>query len=691
MRSLFLKIALVLVLAFINNSLALANSQVLDSLNKLKQSGDFKKQQAAYIGLAQYYFGKDSLKSEQNLKKVLSNIGAIPNEYLTEILNLKITFYDRYNKIDDIITTVKIALEEAEKRKDSSLIAHCHKQLSLNYYKKYDYELASKHLNKASEIYESLNDLKSIGSVILQKGRIEYAKGNYTKAMEKALKAADIFKATDQNRQLAVTYLQLGNMHYFLSELNQASNYYELSTDYYLLANDSIGWAISYSNLGLIKLVQDSFSKALEIQYKALPQIIKSKREISIGNTYHYMGECYIGLNQADSAEKYIRESAIISKKSKYYIGHSFDNVSFGKIALLRNDIDSAIYFGKIAAKVLDSIKNFELEKEISLFFSKCYEKKGDIQSAFEHLKHYQSIRDSLDFNQKDIKSKASTEQSKIERAEYELKLSKQRELIKMQENKNQQFLIIILSIITIVSIFFAALIATTNRKNKSLNIQLKDKQKLLEVELTNKQALLKEIHHRVKNNLQIISSMLSIQSKYVEDETMHSIIKESQNRIKSMALIHESLYKREKDEHSLFSAYVKELIPNLINTYHVDESKISLTMEVEDIELSLDDSIPCGLIINEIVSNSLKHAFPDGKEGRISIKMHKEGENIHLLIADNGVGFPDKKTPNSDDSFGFLLIESLLSQLEAKVKINTKKGVSYHINWQAKVDKMLD
>src|SRR5690606_35430772 len=130
-----------------------------------------------------------------------------------------------------------------------------------------------------------------------------YAKGNYAEAMRKAFESTEIFKEVDQNLQLAHAYMQMGNIHYFLQSYEKASHYYGLASDYYLMTKDSIGWAFSYSNLGLVKIEQDSFKLGLKIQLNVLPIIQKSGREISVSNTYHYIGIAYLGLKQLDSAE----------------------------------------------------------------------------------------------------------------------------------------------------------------------------------------------------------------------------------------------------------------------------------------------------------------------------------------------------------------------------------------------------
>ncbi len=284
----------------------------------------------------------------------------------------------------------------------------------------------------------------------------------------------------------------------------------------------------------------------------------------------------------------------------------------------------------------------------------------------------------------------ASNQRAKLESAEYELKLARQKGEQQAIENKRQQQFIIAISIIAFLLIFFVIGLVMTNRRNRSLHKQLVENRDTIEHELITKKALLKEIHHRVKNNLQIISSMLSIQSQYTNDSRLDEVIGECRSRIVSMSLIHESLYKKEDDEKSLFSNYIKQLMPQLIDTYHIDKSKIDLKMNIEEFELSLDDSVPCGLLINEIVSNSLKHAFPDGTNGRIDLKMFKDGRNMVLQISDNGVGLKKEVDPESQDTFGFLLIYTLAAQLEATIVISREGGVAFDIRWETKMDKLL-
>jgi two-component sensor histidine kinase len=198
---------------------------------------------------------------------------------------------------------------------------------------------------------------------------------------------------------------------------------------------------------------------------------------------------------------------------------------------------------------------------------------------------------------------------------------------------------------------------------------------------LQEKEILLKEVHHRVKNNLQVISSILNLQSSYVKDEGTLSILKESQNRIKSMAFIHESLYQTKDFSSINFSEYIINLSQNLIHSYSNFDREIKLNLDIQNVFLNLDLAIPCGLIINEIVSNALKHAFVEKKEGgEVSIKMKIVEDDLILLIGDNGKGLPKHIDYRNTESLGLQLVVILTDQLSGTIELHLEKGTNYSI-----------
>lgn len=215
--------------------------------------------------------------------------------------------------------------------------------------------------------------------------------------------------------------------------------------------------------------------------------------------------------------------------------------------------------------------------------------------------------------------------------------------------------------------------------------------EKQIKASLREKEVLLKEIHHRVKNNMQVISSLLNLQSSRVKDKNVFEMFKKSRDRIRSMALIHEKLYQSKDFARIDLAQYVQGLTVHLFHSYNVDSNVIKLKTEMEDISLDINTAIPCGLIINELVTNSLKHAFPElnsrqGKHkttGEILISIHSDEKDlITLMVADNGVGLPKDFDSKEVKSLGLQLVNDLVEQLEGSIKLQKKRGTLFKITF---------
>lgn len=201
---------------------------------------------------------------------------------------------------------------------------------------------------------------------------------------------------------------------------------------------------------------------------------------------------------------------------------------------------------------------------------------------------------------------------------------------------------------------------------------------------LKEKEVLLKEVHHRVKNNMQVISSILNLQSSYVTDSYALNLLKESQNRIKTMAYIHESLYQNKTFSSINFSEYITTLTNNILHSYTASIQKVKLVMDLQKIILNLDISIPAGLIINELVTNAIKHAFNDEKEGNIYINLNSKDNVLFLEVSDDGSGFPAEVDFKNTNSLGLQLVNTLIEQLNGTIELKKyhQKGTSFFINF---------
>jgi PAS domain S-box-containing protein len=208
--------------------------------------------------------------------------------------------------------------------------------------------------------------------------------------------------------------------------------------------------------------------------------------------------------------------------------------------------------------------------------------------------------------------------------------------------------------------------------------------EKIISDSLKEKETLLKEIHHRVKNNLQIISSLLKLQSNFVHDKKDKSILIDSQNRIKTMALIHQSLYKSDSLSKIDFNEYLKNLTANLIQINREKAHSLKLHLDAENIFFNIETAIPCGLLINELFTNCVKHAFPNGESGYIKISMTEEEENNYTLtIKDNGIGLPAGFNIEEAPTMGAQLISTLIQQIDGNLNILNHDGSTFVIKFK--------
>jgi two-component sensor histidine kinase len=200
-----------------------------------------------------------------------------------------------------------------------------------------------------------------------------------------------------------------------------------------------------------------------------------------------------------------------------------------------------------------------------------------------------------------------------------------------------------------------------------------------MQASIQEKNVLLREIHHRVKNNLQIISSLLNLQTMYIEDENALEVFKESQNRVKSMAIIHEKLYQSSNFAEINVAEYLKKLVENIYSSYGININLIKIEIKAPDIFLDINKAIPCFLVANEVITNSIKHAFPDGS-GEITIDFKKIDENYVMSIRDNGIGLPEDFNTKKTSTLGIQLINGLIAQLDGKLETNSFEGTEFRI-----------
>jgi len=201
---------------------------------------------------------------------------------------------------------------------------------------------------------------------------------------------------------------------------------------------------------------------------------------------------------------------------------------------------------------------------------------------------------------------------------------------------------------------------------------------------LKEKDLLLSEIHHRVKNNLQVIHSLLDLQSLQIDDAAVTEMLRASQNRVRSMSMIHQTLYQSKDFARVSFASFLDTLLPALVSSYSVTAAHINLSVEASDVHLPISAAIPCGLILNELISNALKHAFPGERPGNIRVELRQAPDDqIHLIVSDDGIGMPRTETPST--TLGLELVNLLAEQLSGTLTIHRANPTRFELRFPSK------
>ena len=361
-------------------------------------------------------------------------------------------------------------------------------------------------------------------------------------------------------------------------------------------------------------------------------------------------------------------------------------------------DLVHAKEFARKSLQLAQEINARQIKKDCYKVLSEITATEGSYKQAYEHRLSYERIYDSLynsDKARQVVNMEAIFENDKIA---HEIDLLTQKNEAQGQ-NLKQQGQIRNLAFGAIVLLFIAVILLLNRYRIKQKTELLLNQQKIdtdnknkkleelserLEKSLEEKNVLLKEMHHRVKNNLQIISSLLSLQSESITDEKAIQAIQDGQNRVRSMALIHQQLYLKENLTTIHFSEYVSKLAGSLIQSYKKPGKKIECIVEGATIELDVDKAIPLGIIINELITNSLKHAFHDREHGNIEVQITRsEKEGLAITIADDGGGFSQEffaidKVP----SLGLKLIRSLTQQLDGRIAFFSDGGTKVKLQF---------
>lgn len=487
--------------------------------------------------------------------------------------------------------------------------------------------------------------------------------GEVIEAAKIYLDVAKYYESTNNEAELSKTYNNLGVLFYYSEEYDKSEEYFLKSMVIDESLGDSLGLASSLINLAAISNYSDDYSKSFQYLRKAEKIALKFPDSDLISSVYEELATTYGYSDIHDSTIIYIKKSLPIYKLSNDLnsILSSYNGLIGANYHLKK--YDSAIHYFLKAQKLAETYDDIIIRRARYEIVSKVFAAIGDFESAYEIQLNYQIDNDSIANGDRinalnELEEKYQSEQKEIEITKLQ---------VKQQKSLNQRNVLVLVSALFILGAIF--LLILFRSKSKANTIIAKS--------LSEKETLLKEIHHRVKNNLQVVSSLLSMQSRFITDKTALGAVNEGQARVESMALIHQKLYQ----ENNLSGVNAKEYIEDLseiLKQSYSTHTDIDFEYDIDDLMIDVDTIIPIGLILNELICNSLKHAFPENSEGIIKVILKETENKLKLEVNDNGIG---SESIASDQSFGMVLIESLSMKLKATLDINSSNGTSTVLN----------
>jgi two-component sensor histidine kinase len=493
-------------------------------------------------------------------------------------------------------------------------------------------------------------------------------------------KAAKIYRSTNNRNGIYRCNLQLANIFFRNKMYSKSLEYLNKNTrEMKDLYNSSIERQLLITSFFAdIYLELKDYPKSLSYA-KTLKQLAsKYKNEQRIKEANLYFSRIYAELNNKDLAEYYIK---ILHNQQNSEFETFLINTVKGILYFNQKDYRKSLYYRKL------NFKFNSLDKENLKALSDTYYALKDYKQSHEFLSRYLKI-EVADLNEEKNNQVIEFESLyRLKEKDFEIKKNKFEKIKQEFElQKQKQFIVLILSISLslFLIIVFLIIIYLSNKKNNRLlklkNEDLFNLNKQLEQANTEKTILLKEIHHRVKNNLQLVMSLLNIQAQDSQNISIQDFLEKGQSRIATMSLIHQNLYQTENFVEINFETYLINLIESIKQTF--SNTNVEFEINTHDNSFDLDTSIPLGLIINELVCNALKHAFPKDLKGKIEIEIQRNNSESFLLkIKDNGIGINKSKKSNS--SIGLELVSLLAMQLKGRINRIDDFGTSYNIEFK--------
>lgn len=550
------------------------------------------------------------------------------------IKNLGIS-YDIKGKTDSAILYLNLALTLAKQHDLHPSQANILTDIANAYYAAGSYELALRNHFEALKLRERYKAQKEISQSYNNIALVYRSRKDYANALRYNQLSLQIKKELKNKQGIINSSINIGSCYYYMGKYDSAVVY----------ANDVIKLAFvpqdiheGKANLATALIGLNRFDEAEKILIDLFPQLDTEEEQASCISCHQGFGAIALQRKKPDEAIDWFTKGAGYARKfnDREFVAIFYKLIADGYV--MKNDYSSAYRYNNLHKDLRDSLLNEENMRQIN-----------EMNALYEKGKQEQQIGDLTD--------KVSTTEEKA------------------QKNLLQRNLFLLS---TVFLLLLAGLAFYAYNIFKRKNALLAKNKVEIERSLKEKEVLMREIHHRVKNNLQVVTSLLNLQSHYISDEKAYSAVQAGRNRVQSMALIHQFLYRDASNLTSLkIKDYISELLTYIEDSNEKGETKILLQQQVDDVELDIDTVVPLGLIINELVTNAYKYAFV-GKPGgviRLSFTYQPDVHSYLLRVADDGIGLQPELTEKKSLSFGYRMIRAFTEKLEGKIDIDVQGG----------------
>ena len=497
----------------------------------------------------------------------------------------------------------------------------------------------------------------------------------YDEAVEMHLKSIKIKEKIKDERGLLQSYNNIAVV-YMRTKL------YETSLDFYKKANvlankfnskTNMGYnCVNMASLYIAMNRKDSVSQLFE---QAIKAFIETEEKPGLALSYHNYGNFLLEQKELDKAEEMLTKALAIRKETQSLYDIASTMNVLGSLLTQKGKTKEAQDLLLQSMAMLKS-ENSVRQKDVYKYLAANYRATGKMEEAYKYQAGYISMSDTLANENEVTNMLRSQSEYEVEKRDAQLALAnKDRELQALLVNKKNDQLVYLMIAFGLAILLSA--VFYINLKNK------KQHASVLQQKNTQIETLIRELHHRVKNNLQVVSSLLALQSNRTENETARQAMDEGRNRVDAMALIHQKLYMNDELASVDIKDYLENLSTSLAGSFGFRNNQIETSVNLSEATVNIDKAIPIGLIVNELVTNAFKHAFSNVSQPLINISLADNADgSMELTIADNGNGIMENSATSK--SFGMKLVRSLVEQLDGKMDVKFDKGTSFNIQISA-------